>query len=99
MARTETRIEKLRGYLPRGWTVRTWSPGDGVTRYRFFEDAPKNQTYFGPDNGRYTALGYKDAVIYALGLGISTHESRSRAPLPAALRRGFEEYRRGKRTK
>lgn len=70
-----SRMSDLEAMLPRGWEVHTWSPGDGVTRYRFFERAPKGQTYFGPDNGRYTALGYKEAVQYAQGLG---HGSRLR---------------------
>ena len=42
----------------------TYSPGDGVTRYRFFE---KPSDYFGPENGTYTALGLKEATIYARG--------------------------------
>lgn len=52
-----------------GFLIRRHSPGDGVTRYRFFrvnelraldidEDA---QTYFGPASGDYTALGLKEA--------------------------------------
>ncbi len=48
--------------------VRTYSPGDGVTRYRFFKHA-KN-SYFGPENGQYTALGMKEAVTYARGRGV-----------------------------
>lgn len=38
-----------------GLYVRTYSPGDGVTRYRFFTSP--NNSYFGPDNGIHTALG------------------------------------------
>jgi hypothetical protein len=69
MARGPSRFETLRSYLPPGYSVHTWSPGDGVTRYRFFRNAPKNQTYFGPDNGIYTALGIREAETYAAGLG------------------------------
>jgi hypothetical protein len=49
-----------------GLNVRTYSPGDGVTRYRFF---PKDDTssYFGPSNGIHTALGAKAAIEYAEG--------------------------------
>ena len=47
--------------------VATYSPGDGVTRYRFF-DKPGN-SYFGPDNGLNTELGYKAACAYARGRG------------------------------
>ncbi len=43
----------------------TYSPGDGVTRYRFFS-VPGND-YFGPSNGDFTALGLKEAVAYARG--------------------------------
>lgn len=63
-----TRIAQLRAALPEGWTVETWSPGDGVTRYRFFHKAPANQSYFGPNNGRFTALGFKEAEAIARGL-------------------------------
>lgn len=63
-----TKLQDLRAALPSGITVETYSPGDGVTRYRFFRNAPSKQTYFGPNNGIYTALGYKDAATYALGL-------------------------------
>lgn len=49
-----------------GLNVRTYSPGDGVTRYKFF---PKDDTssYFGPNNGIHTALGAKAAIEYAEG--------------------------------
>ena len=47
-----------------GLNVRTYSPGDCVTRYRFF---PKDDlsSYFGPSNGIHTALGAKAAIEYA----------------------------------
>lgn len=64
-----TKLEQLRASLPRNWQVHTWSPGDGITRYRFFKGAPKSQTYSGPDNGAYTALGLKEAETFASGLG------------------------------
>jgi hypothetical protein len=63
-----SRIDRLRLELPEGYSVKTWSPGDGVTRYRFFRNAPQGQTYFGPDNGIFTALGIKEAETYAAGL-------------------------------
>jgi len=71
--RGTTRMDDPIEMLPPGYAVRTWSPGDGVTRYRFFKDAPPNQSYFGPANGIYTALGYKEAVTFASGL---VHEPR-----------------------
>jgi len=52
--------------------VRTWSPGDGVTRYRFFkmsESNPSVQNYDGPHNGIYTALGIKEAETFLSGAG------------------------------
>lgn len=55
----------MRERLPSGWSVETWSPGDGVTRYRFFKNAPADQTYFGPRDGVYTALGAKEADEYS----------------------------------
>lgn len=61
-------LKDLQEALPRGWEVYTYSPGDGVTRYRFFHKPPKKQTYFGPDSGVFTALGIKEAVAYAYGL-------------------------------
>ena len=45
-----------------GLLLCTYSPGDGVTRY-----APEGQCYFGPDNGIYTALGYKEADTWLSG--------------------------------
>ena len=67
-ARGKTRLDKLRADLPPGYAVYTYSPGDGVTRYRFFENAKPSQDYFGPDNGIYTALGYAEAEAFASGL-------------------------------
>ena len=48
-----------------GLYVATYSPGGGQTRYRFF-NTPGN-TYFGPDNGIFTALGFHDADIWLTG--------------------------------
>lgn len=61
--RSQSRLEELREHAKTGGLhVATWSPGDGVTRYRFFEK-PGN-SYFGPDNGVCTALGLKQAWKY-----------------------------------
>jgi len=53
-----------------------WSPGDGVTRYRFF--TKPDQDYFAGD-GLYTALGWKEACIFADGFltAVSTRNFRS----------------------
>jgi hypothetical protein len=63
-----SRLEELRASLPKNVQVHTYSPGDGVTRYRFFWKAPANQSYFGPDTGIYTALGMGEAETFAEGL-------------------------------
>jgi hypothetical protein len=46
-----------------GFYVDTYSPGDGVTRYRFTSE-PRD--YFASD-GDFTALGLKEATAYARG--------------------------------
>lgn len=69
-AKKKTRVEELQDYAKGvGLTVRTWSPGDGTTRYRFFDNPGPGQTYFGPASGTYTALGLKDAWNYVYGYG------------------------------
>ena len=58
--------------LAAGLIVRTWSPGDGVTRYRFFSKPEADgQSYFGPANGVYTALGLKEAWAFVAGAKVS----------------------------
>ncbi len=63
-----SKAEQIKEALPAGWTFHTWSPGDGVTRYRFFHNAPAKQSYHGPKNGNFTALGFKEAMAFASGL-------------------------------
>lgn len=66
MAKKKTRLEELQEYAKEHKLyVATYSPGDGTTRYRFF-DKPGN-SYFGPASGIYTALGIKDAWNYLYG--------------------------------
>ena len=60
-----TRLEELRESLPAGFGVDDYSPGDGVTRYRFFDREPFD--YFG-GRGIYTALGLKEANTFAAGV-------------------------------
>lgn len=70
-----TRLEALEQAAESvGLYVRTYSPGDGVTRYRFFEKKDLQagevpSSYFGPRSGIYTALGYKEATVYLAGRG------------------------------
>ncbi|KKM00094.1 hypothetical protein LCGC14_1807920 [marine sediment metagenome] len=60
-----TRKEQLQEQAKAGGLiVREWSPGDGVTRYRFFHDTEERQTYFGPKNGLFTALGIREAESF-----------------------------------
>ena len=67
-AKKMSRLEELEAMLPKGYCVRTYSPGDGQTRYRFFDNCNHKQDYFGPKSGIFTALGYKDAWAFASGL-------------------------------
>lgn len=63
MGKKKTEFNKLSEYArDNGLHVSKYSPGDGVTRYRFF-DKPGN-TYFGPANGICTAMGLKAAWRY-----------------------------------
>ncbi len=61
-----TRLEQLRSDAARvNLYVNTYSPGDGVTRYRFTRDTA--DSYFGPGNGIYTALGLGEANTFLAG--------------------------------
>ena len=67
-----TRLEQLRADIAPFW-VDTWSPRDGVTRYRFFISKHSRSGndingYFGPDNGICTAFGWSEATTFACGL-------------------------------
>lgn len=56
MAKRKSQYEQLKEDAKSGGLfVARWAPGDGVTRYKFF-DKPGND-YFGPGNGICTALG------------------------------------------
>ena len=59
----KTRLENLQDILPPGMFVDDYSPGDGITRYRFSKD---NTGYFAC-RGVYTALGMKEAETFARG--------------------------------
>lgn len=56
--RRKNLIEKARHV---GLQVATWSPGDGMTRYRFFRGAPADQDYFGPLSPIGVAYGISQA--------------------------------------
>lgn len=56
----------------------TYAPGDGMRRYKFFREPGSG--YFGPHSGFYTALGLREAIIFATGfaLGRETGHIRDR---------------------
>ncbi len=61
-----TKIERLQE-MGKGanFYVADYSPGDGVTRYRFMSGT-RQRNYFN-SFGNYTALGFKEALAYATG--------------------------------
>ena len=61
------RIDMLRSLAKEaGCYVAEWSPGDGVTRYRFYHGTQPRQ-YYDEVNPCYTALGYREALTYLHG--------------------------------
>jgi hypothetical protein len=75
-AKKPTRMDALRADAARaGYLVDAYSPGDGVTRYRFFKLSdlerhgidPREQNYFGPASGVHTALGLAAANTFLAG--------------------------------
>jgi hypothetical protein len=66
VARRKTQFQLLRDEAKeRGFFVSRWSPGDGITRYRFFPlPVDPHQNYFAPANPSCTALGLKAAFGY-----------------------------------
>ena len=57
-------MQELREHAKRvGLYIDTYSPGDGVTRYRFFLEP----TDYFAGNGIYTALGRKEANTFVRG--------------------------------
>jgi hypothetical protein len=75
-----------------GYYVATYSPGDGKTRYRFFDLADMarrgvstaEQDYFGPLNGIHTAVGLAAAKKFLNAPAKRTNGSRSVADPVAA---------------
>lgn len=70
---SKKQIEEI---LPMGFYVDDYSPGDGVTRYRFFR---KPSRYHGPESGIYTALGRKEALVFAQGVTLGFNDGWNRA--------------------
>ena len=69
MAKKLSRIEALRREAESvGLLVGVWSPGDGVTRYRFFKGrGHKAVPYYQSGDGIYTALGIAEAKTFLAG--------------------------------
>jgi hypothetical protein len=62
-----------------GLTYRTWSPGDGCTRFRFFRaDVGEAQTYFGPQDGIHTVSGFGQALTFLYGAVTGARIARER---------------------
>lgn len=62
----KTKVQRLKEACEAaGFYVSTYSPGDGVTRYRFSSEPGD---YFAVQ-ADFTALGYKEACAYAIGRG------------------------------
>ena len=57
-----------------GFRYATYSPGDGVTRYRFFT-LDDDSSYFGPSNGVGTALGIREAESFVRGVMVGRWHS------------------------
>ena len=75
----KTRLQELQDYAKGvGLLVATYSPGDGATRYRFFDKPGPSQTYFGPSSGMHTAIGMKDAwnFLYSYSAGYGAKRQR-----------------------
>ena len=63
---TKTQLRNLAAAV--GLTLYTWSPGDGMTRYRFFTDHHATD-YFGSE-AQFTALGLKEAGAFVRGFQV-----------------------------
>ena len=67
-----TRLEELQEEAKAvGLHIDTYSPGDGVTRYRFFTEP---SDYFA-GRGTYTALGLGEARVFVTGWSQGWHRS------------------------
>lgn len=64
-----------------GVHISTYSPGDGVTRYRFTDKRSEpewNWDYFATSHPMYTALGLKEASTWLLGYAAGTQNKWKR---------------------
>lgn len=68
VAKRTSRLESLkREAARRNLYVATYSPGDGVTRYRFIRSRGGKPVSYFADNGIYTALGIGQAETWLSG--------------------------------
>jgi len=69
MTRKDKRIIILKLCKFYGLALDTWSPGDGLTRYRFIVQNDESIDYFGCSGAHklYTALGLNEAYIWVRG--------------------------------
>lgn len=66
MSKRISRVDTLRmNARHQGLSVAVWSPGDGVSRYRFFKGV-KPRSYYSGD-GIFTALGISEAQVFLTG--------------------------------
>lgn len=66
-----------------GIHVATWSPGDGVTRYRFINKRSEPEIewdYFATLHPLYTALGLREASVWLLGYAAGQQAKWKREP-------------------
>lgn len=60
-----------------GLTFDTWSPGDGMTRYRFFDGTARDSDYFGGHGDEVqTCLGLREAEVWLRGYVAGKHAGR-----------------------
>ena len=67
-----------------GVKVATYSPGDGMTRYRFIDKRSEpywQQDYFATSHALYTALGLREATIWLLGYAAGVQHKYGREQL------------------
>ena len=79
MTRKEKRIIILKLCEACGLALDTWSPGDGITRYRFIVQNDESIDYFGCSSQHrlYTALGLNEAYIWISGFESGVLAGRS----------------------
>lgn len=78
MADRTTRKELFLHANDAGFVIATWAPGDGVTRYRFF-DARYGPTDYHAGHHFFTALGVAEAMTFVRGVKVGKQLANVRA--------------------